>query len=629
MLAARLSSAMVAISTSVIAFPSLRFEVPNGQRVPCPKGASGCEKTDGNCWGLGHATCHGGTFPLNQFGLDLKKAKHKWTKELCEKDSDGDGLSNGEELGDPCCVWGAYDIPSDYTESFKASHPGVASEKQTGYARPQCSATTPKVKAPVMGGFNPGETQHVVDVCINNYTIPMPGNVGPRTQYTSFAWNFPDDSEHMFHVVRAEAIVKTPKNLHHYIVTGCEEKWPDSQHGKVISGRMECNRGFGGWAPGKPIVEMPLWGGKAIGKGAGIVAFSVSVHFDNPDLEQGIVSNDGMRIWYTTTLRKVSPSGLATMQVSINPAMLIPARNNRYYMTRKCQVTIKEKSTQKHVEAQLLLASSHAHLLGTEAYAERIRDGERTPLVNDKVWYFDDQYAHILYPRNLTLRTGDWLVSTCVFNSQGRAKLTVVGRETTDEMCWSTYEFAEGGLTTACKGDIWMGSLNPTEPGLGLELRHPASKADSVFDAANVKTGGSLTYRSAESEKMLSEYLSTQPCTDHDMVRMYCSVLLAQISNADGCDKTYKELGMRGLAGRIGDYTPMQMCCGTACNGTCSANKRCPKKTTKAPMSLPKMTTPPASTGAGGSASDAANHSRHQRLSALACLLILQAIGGS
>lgn len=36
---------------------------------------------------------------------DFKAAGEKWTKELCEKDSDGDGFTNGQELGDPTCTW--------------------------------------------------------------------------------------------------------------------------------------------------------------------------------------------------------------------------------------------------------------------------------------------------------------------------------------------------------------------------------------------------------------------------------------------------------------------------------------------------------------------------------------------
>lgn len=44
-----------------------------------------------------------------------------WTRELCQKDSDGDGRTNGEELGDPNCVWRVGDIP---TSSTGLSHPG-------------------------------------------------------------------------------------------------------------------------------------------------------------------------------------------------------------------------------------------------------------------------------------------------------------------------------------------------------------------------------------------------------------------------------------------------------------------------------------------------------------------------
>ena len=34
---------------------------------------------------------------------DFKAAGFKWTAELCKKDSDGDGFTNGQELGDPNC----------------------------------------------------------------------------------------------------------------------------------------------------------------------------------------------------------------------------------------------------------------------------------------------------------------------------------------------------------------------------------------------------------------------------------------------------------------------------------------------------------------------------------------------
>jgi hypothetical protein len=38
---------------------------------------------------------------------DFFKAGKTWTADLCKKDSDGDGFTNGQELGDPDCKVGA------------------------------------------------------------------------------------------------------------------------------------------------------------------------------------------------------------------------------------------------------------------------------------------------------------------------------------------------------------------------------------------------------------------------------------------------------------------------------------------------------------------------------------------
>ena len=64
--------------------------------------------------------------PLNAFGVDFMLAGYEWTAELCLKDSDGDGLTNGEELGDPCCVWSFQDLPLPGFAAHIASHPGSA-----------------------------------------------------------------------------------------------------------------------------------------------------------------------------------------------------------------------------------------------------------------------------------------------------------------------------------------------------------------------------------------------------------------------------------------------------------------------------------------------------------------------
>jgi uncharacterized protein (TIGR03382 family) len=58
-------------------------------------------------------TCHtrGGGTPRNPFGEDFG-SNSDWAK-LCAKDSDGDGATNGVELGDPDCAWQVGDADPD------------------------------------------------------------------------------------------------------------------------------------------------------------------------------------------------------------------------------------------------------------------------------------------------------------------------------------------------------------------------------------------------------------------------------------------------------------------------------------------------------------------------------------
>jgi len=67
---------------------------PNGATVTIPK----------NVAAIGHVDKAGGG-ALNKYGEDFSAQGNAWTRALCEADSDGDGQTNGLELGDPCCVW--------------------------------------------------------------------------------------------------------------------------------------------------------------------------------------------------------------------------------------------------------------------------------------------------------------------------------------------------------------------------------------------------------------------------------------------------------------------------------------------------------------------------------------------
>ncbi|XP_069129717.1 temptin-like [Argopecten irradians] len=98
-----------------IAYPNYQQNIPNGRQVPNP-----CAGVTGLWLGVGHLNPHGAG-PRNLFGQDFASSGHSWTHDLCMADSDGDGRSNGVELGDPSCTWKPGQAPS-----LKATgHPGI------------------------------------------------------------------------------------------------------------------------------------------------------------------------------------------------------------------------------------------------------------------------------------------------------------------------------------------------------------------------------------------------------------------------------------------------------------------------------------------------------------------------
>merc|ERR1711871_260865 len=81
---------------------------------------------NGNALGIGKSIGHvnSGSTKTN-FG-NLKRTQRTWGSTWCNADSDGDGYTNGEELGDPCCVWSSGNTPT-FTGSSYIANPSSSS----------------------------------------------------------------------------------------------------------------------------------------------------------------------------------------------------------------------------------------------------------------------------------------------------------------------------------------------------------------------------------------------------------------------------------------------------------------------------------------------------------------------
>jgi dopamine beta-monooxygenase len=113
--------ALLAVSAllchAVLAYPAYLPNVPNAANI----------YRNGVLWNAGHVA-QTGTGVRNNFGWAFAGAGHVWTTQLCQADSDGDGFTNGVELGDPSCIWTVGAVPS---RTGDISHPGFADSTPT------------------------------------------------------------------------------------------------------------------------------------------------------------------------------------------------------------------------------------------------------------------------------------------------------------------------------------------------------------------------------------------------------------------------------------------------------------------------------------------------------------------
>jgi len=120
---------------------------PNAELVPCPVGAKGCHGAT-LCEAFGHTGCFSLGDPEaggvgTSFGLALEEAIDDhggWSVALCADDSDADGFTNGDELGDGCCAF---------------SVGGTGPERRTDLSNPSFSSSRPLVSPSCSGAAPP------------------------------------------------------------------------------------------------------------------------------------------------------------------------------------------------------------------------------------------------------------------------------------------------------------------------------------------------------------------------------------------------------------------------------------------------------------------------------------------
>ncbi|KAL3870621.1 hypothetical protein ACJMK2_038669 [Sinanodonta woodiana] len=395
--------------------------IPNGEIVPHPCKAN-------YIWrGVGHTNALGGG-ERNPFGLAFYTAGKQWTKDLCQLDSDGDGKTNGQELGDPNCVWSPGRRP---LQSVGLTHPGVCEPTNSS----QCAGKNDWVDCHVgefkCDAINNNETR--------NMTVRFPPTAVPpiETKYKCMLFDLPQDGD--YHLVATNVILDNVNMMHHILVFGCTGTVASNitlnePYDCAMSPGGACSDIIGLWSVGLLGQCHHESSGFRIGVN-GYKRAAFEFHWNNPALINGTTDSSGMTFYYTPKLR---PNDAGVLMIG-QRYLYIPPGETAVTAIGTCP----EECTRKMMTGNINIinAFNHMHYLGVQQRIELIRHGSKVQDVTFDENYSYDRPVIYRYDNPIEVRPGDELKTTCVFKSTSRYKTTTFGWDTSKEMCYGFLAF--------------------------------------------------------------------------------------------------------------------------------------------------------------------------------------------
>ncbi|XP_060066098.1 tyramine beta-hydroxylase-like [Ylistrum balloti] len=392
-------------------------EIPNGGNVSHP-----CKLND--TWeGVGHLNPYGEGY-LNPFGQDFKSAGMTWTKTLCKTDSDGDGKTNGEELGDPECIWTKGSSP---TVTHDISHPGVC----TPYSAPACQAVNTWIDCEIKDKT----CDAINEIGMKNTTVRIPETAVPlaETTYHCMLFEFPADGD--YHFVAFEPYIDNANVNHHILLFGCDDSVKALRTSNINSVRPcnatpepYCQTLMGVWNYGSPSQCMHKNAGFRIGQN-GYRHAVLQLHWNNPEHRSDYTDSSGMKLYFTSNLRQHDATTLTVGTTYIE----IPPGEENVEVEALCSSDCSSRYLSGPI--YIISAENHMHLLGRKQKIQLYRKGVWIADITNEVFkYGTNNYFQFTTP--IEVLPGDEIKITCSYNSVDQNLTTIMGEDTSDEMCF-------------------------------------------------------------------------------------------------------------------------------------------------------------------------------------------------
>ncbi|XP_020493768.2 dopamine beta-hydroxylase [Labrus bergylta] len=294
-----------------------------------------------------------------------------------------------------------------------------------------------------------------LDVVAPNVIIPS-----QETTYWCFILELPENMPKN-HIVMYESVV-TPGNeaiVHHMEVFECSPDMRDvpqysgSCDDKMKPGKLNfCRHVLAAWAMGAEAFYYPPDAGMPMGGQGSSRFLRLEVHYHNPLVISGRRDSSGIRLYYTTSLRRYD-AGIMELGLVYTPIMAIPPKQHAFYLNGYC--TSKCTKTALPPGGIYVFASQlHTHLAGRGVRTVLVRGGKELEVVQEDQ-HFSTHYQTIRVLRKMVnVLPGDVLITKCTYNTEDRSKPTVGGFGIMEEMCVNYIHYYPRTKLELCKSHV-------------------------------------------------------------------------------------------------------------------------------------------------------------------------------
>ena len=295
----------------------------------------------------------------------------------------------------------------------------------------------------------------------NNYTIPT-----NETTYQTFCFSAADlvslgvPVNQSLHVigVAPDIDARSRSYVHHFTSFSTETAAKDI-NGNCLPATGA--RGFlYGWAPGVFPITFGEDKGIPFGGQGGLQAAQIEIHYNNPQGDEGIPDNSGMRVYWTTQKRPIDVGGLPMADVR-TALMGQPVSNGLSKHTFSCPASCTLQTLSGLAEPITVIGEYfHMHRTGARATNRVIRNGQVVHSASVEFFDFDQTGTQAVQQEPYQLLPGDSFETEFYYNTPPDGD-TRFGFGSQEEMALlSMYYYPEqktfGNFGISCSYDFFL-----------------------------------------------------------------------------------------------------------------------------------------------------------------------------